>query len=88
MSGLFTSGRIVDLILSMVAIEAIVLMTYRFLTARGVPCVGVLTNLLAGACLLMAVRSALIQSPWAWIAVWLAAALIAHVADLAQRWRS
>jgi hypothetical protein len=44
-------------------------------------------NLLAGACLLMALRSALSGSGWAWIAAWLFAALVAHLADLARRWR-
>lgn len=88
MTALFTSGRIVDLILAMVVLEALVLLAYKFLTGRGIAAVSLLINLLAGAFLLMALRSALIESYWAWTAAWLAAALFAHVADLAQRWRS
>jgi hypothetical protein len=88
LSTLFTSGRVVDLILLMLVIEAVVLLTYNFLTGRGIPAVALLINLLAGAFLLTALRSALIQSPWEWTAGWLAAALIAHAADLAQRWRT
>jgi hypothetical protein len=84
----FANGRIVDLILALVVVEAIVLLTYRRLTGHGIPAVGLLTNLLAGAFLLMALRSALIESHWASTAAWLAAALIAHIADLAQRWRN
>jgi hypothetical protein len=87
-TALFASGRIVDLILAMVVLEALVLLTYRLLTGRGVPAVNLMTNLLAGAFLLMALRSALIGSHWAWTSAWLAGALFTHVADLAQRWRS
>jgi hypothetical protein len=84
---LFTSGRIVDLILALVVVEAIILLTYRSATGRGIPAAGLLINLLAGAFLLMALHGALLNAPWIWTAAWLAAALIAHVADLAQRWR-
>jgi hypothetical protein len=84
----FANGRIVDLILALVVVEAVVLLTYRRLTGRGIPGMGLLTNLLAGAFLLMALRSALIESHWALTAAWLAAALIAHIADLTQRWRN
>jgi hypothetical protein len=87
LSALFANGRIVDLILALVVIEAVVLLTYRRLSGCGIPAVGLLTNLLAGAFLLMALRSALIASHWAVTAAWLAAALIAHTADLTQRWR-
>jgi hypothetical protein len=87
-SSYFTDGRIVDLILALLVIEAVALLTYRRLTGHGIPAVGLLTNLLAGAFLLMALRSALIESHWALTAAWLAAALIAHIADLTQRWRN
>jgi hypothetical protein len=86
-TALFTSGRIVDLILAMVVLEALVLLAYGYATGRGIPALSLLTNLLAGAFLLMALRSALLQAHWTWTAAWLAAALFAHVADLAQRWR-
>jgi hypothetical protein len=88
MTALFTSGRIVDLILAMVVLEALVLLTYGFVTGRGIPAVNLLTNLLAGAFLLMALRTALLDSHWSWTAAWLAASFFAHIADLAQRWRS
>jgi hypothetical protein len=86
-TALFTSGRIVELILAAMVIEAIAFLIYKFTIGRGVPPVGLLINLLAGAFLLMALRSALLALPWPWTSAWLAAALIAHVADLAQRWR-
>jgi hypothetical protein len=87
-TALFTNGRIVDLILALVVVEAVVLLTYRSITGRGLPAGGLVYNLLAGSFLLLALRSALLASPWAWTAAWLAAALISHLADLAQRWRS
>jgi hypothetical protein len=91
-TALFASGRIVDLILALMVLEAIILLVYRSVTGRGVPAVGLLINLLAGAFLLMALRSALtnataLDAPWGDTAAWLALALVAHVADLARRWR-
>ncbi len=88
MSEYFANGQIIDLILALVLIEAVVLLNYRWLTGHGIPAVGLLINSLAGAFLLMALRSALINSYWTLTAAWLAAALIAHIADLTQRWRN
>ena len=87
MTAVFTNGRIVDLILAMMALEALGLLVYRHRTGRGIAPAGLLINLLSGACLLMALRCALLTYPWHWTATWLAAALIAHLADLSQRWR-
>jgi hypothetical protein len=84
---LFTNGRIVDLALGLVVLEAVVLLVYARNTGRGVAPVGALTNLAAGACLLLALRGALVGAPWEWMAAWLTAALFAHLADLGQRWR-
>jgi hypothetical protein len=84
---LFDTGRIVDLILLFVALEAVALIVYARSTARsGIAPMGVLTNLAAGTCLLLALRCALVASPWGWTAAWLLAALFAHLADLGQRW--
>jgi hypothetical protein len=88
MMALFSSGRVIDIILAIMAIEAVVLLTYRIVTSRGISPAGLVTNLIAGALLLLALRSALIGSPWIWTAAWLAGALLAHIADLAQRWRN
>ncbi|HXW28869.1 MAG TPA: hypothetical protein VEK55_05840 [Xanthobacteraceae bacterium] len=87
MTTLFHSGVIVDVILMAIIAEAIVLIAYRSRTGRGILPLDLLVNLLAGAFLLMALRSALIGLPWKWTAAWLAAALVAHVVDLRQRWR-
>jgi hypothetical protein len=84
---LFSSGRIVDLILGLVALEAMALLVHARRTGRGVAPAGLLTNLAAGTCLLLALRSALVDASWRWTAAFLAAALLAHLADLGQRWR-
>jgi hypothetical protein len=86
-SFLFTSGWIVDLIVASLAVEAFALILYRSRTGRGIPSIELLTNLLAGACLLIALRSALVGRAWYWTAGWLMIALVCHIADLSQRWR-
>ena len=89
MEQLFASGRIIDLILVVFAVEAaIVLVTLRWSgvlpSGRGVG--GLLANIAAGACLLLAVRAALTDSAWQWVALWIGLSLPFHLADLATRW--
>lgn len=84
---LFATGRIADLILLLVALEAAALLLLHNLTGRGVPARQLLSNLAAGATLVLALRSVLLDQPWSTTAMWLLAALIAHAADLLARWR-
>lgn len=86
MTVLFHNGSIVDLILLGIVLEAIALVIYRSRTGRGISPLDLLANLCAGAFLLLALRSVLVESPWTVTAAWLAAALIAHIADLTRRW--
>lgn len=44
-------------------------------------------QLAAGACLLGAVRAALVEAPWPHVLGWLAASLPAHLYDVHRRWR-
>ncbi|CAL8977144.1 hypothetical protein RHODGE_RHODGE_00394 [Rhodoplanes serenus] len=88
MAELFVSGRVIDLILILVVIEAVGLAVLARLTRR-VPRIGtLLPNLAAGACLLLAVRAALAGAAWPWVAAALLAALVAHLADLGTRLRA
>lgn len=87
MSELFATGRIVDLILAVTVLEGIVLIAYYRRTGRGVAPVSLITNLLAGACLMLALRGALMRTEWIVIAACLFAALVAHLIDLRRRWR-
>lgn len=88
MSDIFASGRIVDLILVLMFMEAIVLTFYYRRTGEGVTPSSVASLLIPGAFLLLAVRGALTGAAWHWIALLLLAAFMAHLADIKQRWRS
>jgi hypothetical protein len=86
-SELVASGRIVDLILGFMLLEGLALALWHRRTGRGLAPLDVLANVLAGACLLLALRAALVGAAWFWIAFALSAALFAHLLDLARRWR-
>jgi hypothetical protein len=87
MAALFASGRIVDVILALTLAEAVGLVAWHRRTGRGVAPADFLGNLLSGVCLLLALRAGLAGAWWGWIALALLAALAAHMADLARRWR-
>lgn len=87
MSDAFADGRIVDLILALVAMELVVLGIGALRSGRASLLPGLVANLLAGAFLLAALRCALTGAAWPWIALWLLAALGAHAGDLLARWR-
>jgi hypothetical protein len=83
---LFAGGRVIDLILGGVAIEAFAVVSWRLASGHGPTPTPFLANLLSGAFLLIALRNALAVAPWPWIACCLLAALAAHLVDLAGRW--
>ena len=74
--------RLVDLVLLVTAAEAIFLIAYRRRSARSVALL-----LLPGVFLMLACRAALDGAAWPGVPAALAAAGIAHVFDLRQRWR-
>lgn len=81
MSEWFASGRVIDLALAVIGVEALVLTAMGRVAGRP----ALLATLAAGACLLLALRSALTSAPWGWTAAALTAALAAHAADLYLR---
>jgi len=83
----FASGRIIDLILGLVVIEGAALALWRRRSGTGPGLQGMAANLLSGACLLLAVRAALTDAAWQWVAVALLGSLLAHLADLYGRRR-
>ena len=85
MTDLFASGRIADLILELMVIEAAALTILLRVLGRRHAVADLLPNLAAGACLLLALRGALTSSPWPLIAAALVAALVSHLVDLYQR---
>jgi hypothetical protein len=82
----FVGGRVIDVILALVAVEAVALLAWRRSTGRGPAPLSFLANVLAGAFLLLALREALRGESGSWIAICLVGALLAHVADLKLRW--
>lgn len=87
MADLFASGRLVDLILVLVVIEAVALILYWRRTRRGVAPLDLLPSLSAGAFLLLALRVTLTDGGWQTASACLAAAGLAHLTDIGRRWR-
>jgi hypothetical protein len=87
MSELFASGRIVDLILALMAAQGAALWIHHARTGRGIPPGEFIPHFVAGAALMLALRAALVGEPWTVVGAWLAASLVAHVVELARRWR-
>ncbi len=83
----FASGDIANVILMLMGLEAVALAGVRITTGRGIAISGLVANLLAGGCLILALKTALIGGSPETTALWLAGALVAHVADLVARWR-
>ncbi|MEH3116989.1 MAG: hypothetical protein PGN25_05090 [Methylorubrum populi] len=87
-ASLFASGRIVDAILVLVALEALLLLGLRMRLGRGPAAGALLSNLASGAALMLALRAALVGAVWPVVAGWLSAALLAHVAEMLLRFRA
>ena len=85
MGELFASGRIVDLILALMAAEALVAVALYRRRGRRQQLADLLAYLASGACLLLALRFALTQGWWGWIALCLAAAFVVHLTELRRR---
>jgi hypothetical protein len=86
MVSLFASGRIVDIVLAITAIEAVILVIHHRRTGCGPAPKELLGYLLSGVCLMLALRAALVDAWWGWVALWLVAAFAAHLSDLRRRW--
>jgi hypothetical protein len=87
MAELFASGRLVELILGVVAIEAVLMVLFWRSTGRGVAPGDLLPNLSAGVFLLLALWLSLRGARWELCCSSLAAAGAMHLVDLNRRWR-
>jgi hypothetical protein len=85
----FAAGpALIDLILAGVVLEACALLLYRRATGRGLAPGTLLATLAAGGSVMLALRLSLGGGDArAWIPACLAAALAAHLVDLALRWQ-
>lgn len=77
---LIESGRAIDIVLIVIAIEAalIILVMQR-------PRLVTMLALLPGVCLLLALRAAITDAAWYWIAFWVTLSFPIHLADIALR---
>ena len=82
MAELFATGQIVDLILVLVGAEAVLLIALGSRVGARRRLGDVLAFLASGACLLLALRVALIGGWWGWIALALTAAFVGHLGGL------
>jgi hypothetical protein len=87
MAEFFASGRIADLILACLALEAAGLWLLRRLAGRGPGLAALAPGLLAGAGLVLGLRLAVAGAPWPAVGAALTAGFAAHLAALRGRWR-
>lgn len=76
---------VVDLVLAVLALEAVALLLLHRRTGAGLGPRDVAAKLLPGLCLLLALRAAGGGGPA--VVLWLAAAGVAHAVDLRRDWR-
>ena len=81
MTALFASGRVVDLILLVLAAEIGLLAWWRHRRQQRIRAAKLLLAALPGVFMLLALRSALGADPWFRTALWLAAAFPAQLTD-------
>ncbi len=79
---LFASGRIVDCIVVILALEWVSVLVAQRVLKRSLGSLAILVGLCAGLALLLALRESLLGARWQAVAAWLAAAFIAHIFDL------
>lgn len=85
MEAFVSSGRVVDLILVVMALEFAALVTQPGRKSRREAAIDAALGLAPGACLLLALKAALTDSGWPWVAFWIAASFPLHLADLRRR---
>ena len=82
----FLGAHMIDCIVALIAIEALFLVGWRSLFRSGPSPPALISNLMAGVFLLLALRNSLAGASARWVAVCLLGSLFAHLADLCFRW--
>jgi hypothetical protein len=78
---------LVDGVIVFTLLECLALATYFLSTGRGVALRDLLANMVAGLCLMFALRCLAREAGALWVLLFLFAAGIAHASDLWMRWR-
>jgi hypothetical protein len=84
LSELYTGGLIADIVVAVLALEAVVL---AFFVRRSPAFPQLLAGLAAGLCLVLALRAALTNSGWQSLAVFLTLSFLAHAIELRLAFR-
>lgn len=79
--------HLIDLVIAITLLEAAVLALYHRRTGRGIAPHDLVPALGAGLALMLALRAALGDAAWTWVAAALLAAGVAHLADMRRRWK-
>ncbi len=87
MTAFFASVHLVDMVLTVVALEVLAISFWWQRYRRGIRPLQLLPNVFAGVFLLVALRLSLNGASWPWYAACLLASGVANVMDLRQRWR-
>jgi hypothetical protein len=85
MAAFFESGLAFKLILSALAVEIALAGFYFWRRQQGLFMLSFIANGLSGAALVLAMQSALLGAGWLFVAIYLLAGLLAHVADVGLR---
>jgi len=80
-----TGGGLIDTIITITLLEVAALLAHHYQTKRGLKPRDYLLNVTSGLCLMLALRCTMQASPWYFTALFLTAAGLAHVADIALR---
>ena len=88
MSNMISSRDLIDIVIAVTLIECVALLFLYQFKKRGLAPRDYLLNLVSGLCLMFALRCALVNAGWPWIALWLLASGLAHGTDLWRRWRT
>jgi hypothetical protein len=86
MADMIINAALIDWILALVALEGVAVLGWRAFSGRGPQPLTFVSNLVAAAFLLVALRGAVSGASGAWIAACIFAACLAHFVDLAARW--
>ncbi|QHE78427.1 hypothetical protein F9Z44_13320 [Hydrogenophaga sp. PBL-H3] len=78
---------LLDAVIVFTVLEGLGLWLFHRLTGQGLAPGDYALNMLSGLCLMLAVRAAVSDAPWPWIAVCLSASGLAHGWDMRRRWQ-